>query len=416
MPHEVSAEALGIELGEVVRVTKNGRGYMAVTTKGVDVTDKIASHSLKNAFRANKAIELTATKNNCTRWSQVPQSVYDRIVRGETVKGTENLNIAEKVAMPEGFETQEDIVEFVKNAMDIKPAKLKIKEVWWKFAVRAALRGKNLLVVGPTGCGKTLLANALKSGLGREDRFFYVNLGGTQDPRSTLIGNTHYDSATGTYVALSYFAKAIQVPGAIILLDEASRAHPEAHNILMPVLDHSQRYMRVDEKADSQTIHVAAGVTFILTANVGSEYTATRTMDRALLDRCVLFEMNPLELEDELANLTELFPNVEAATLKAIAEIACATRSEVKSDQPKVDTIISTRQTEEMAGMVEDGFTLGEAAETCVYPFFNDAGGAESPRAYVKQLVQKYLPTELDGSSVPFQNTNPNGNRKAPWD
>jgi hypothetical protein len=45
-----------------------------------------------------------------------------------------------------------------------------------------------------------------------------------------------------------------------------------------------------------------------------------------------------------------------------------------------------------MAGLIYDGFSLQEAAEVCVYPFFSDAGGADSERTYMKQLVQKYLP------------------------
>jgi MoxR-like ATPase len=287
--------------------------------------------------------------------------------------------------------------------------------LWWKFAVRAALRGNSLLVVGPSGCGKTLLANALKVALNRVDKYFYVNLGATQDPRSTLIGNTHYDPTMGTYVSLSYFAHAIQVPNAIILLDEASRAHPEAHNILMTVLDKSQRYMRVDEKADTQTIKVAEGVCFVLTANVGAEYTATRTMDRALLDRCTMFEMRPLSEGDEFDNLTSMFPDVKASMLKAIAKIADVTRKEINSESPKVDTIISTRMTEEMASLIHDGFNLAGAAETCIYPYFNDAGGADSPRSFMKALVQKHLPTEFDGKATPFKDADPNKNKATPW-
>ena len=64
-------------------------------------------------------------------------------------------------------------------------------------------------------------------------------------------------------------------------MDEISRAHPEAWNILMTVLDAGQRYLRLDEHQDAPTIEVAEGVTFVATANIGNEYTATRAMDRA---------------------------------------------------------------------------------------------------------------------------------------
>ena len=52
---------------------------------------------------------------------------------------------------------------------------------------------------------------------------------------------------------------------------------------------------------------------------------------------------------------------------------------------------ISTRLSVEIAGLLEDGFTLPEAAETCIYPFFDNDGGVDSERTYMKQLVQKYI-------------------------
>ena len=67
------------------------------------------------------------------------------------------------------------------------------------------------------------------------------------DNVATLIGNVHFDKAKGTYFSESLFVKAIQTPNAVILLDELSRAHPDAWNILMTVLDQGQRYLRLDE-------------------------------------------------------------------------------------------------------------------------------------------------------------------------
>jgi MoxR-like ATPase len=173
----------------------------------------------------------------------------------------------------------------------------------------------------------------------------------------------------------------------------------------------------VDEKADTETIRVAPGVSFILTANVGSEYTATRTMDRALLDRCTMFEMQPLSMDDELENLRECYSEVEDKVLKAIAEIAAKTRKEAKSETPRVDTILSTRMSEELAGAIHDGFTLAEGAEMYVFPFFSDAGGAESPRAFMRALVQQFLPAETDSKKTPFKGGDPkqNAGRATPW-
>ena len=48
-------------------------------------------------------------------------------------------------------------------------------------------------MTGPAGCGKTMAAKSLVNALDRPD--FYFNLGATQDPRSTLIGNTHFEKS-----------------------------------------------------------------------------------------------------------------------------------------------------------------------------------------------------------------------------
>ncbi|NCX06127.1 MAG: hypothetical protein EBW68_10165, partial [Actinobacteria bacterium] len=98
-------------------------------------------------------------------------------------------------------------------------------------------------------------------------------------PRGTLIGNTHFSKDAGTYFNESAFVKAIQTPNTVILLDEVSRAHPEAWNILMTVLDPGQRYLRLDEAINSPTIKVHPTCAFIGTANIGSEYTSVRVSD-----------------------------------------------------------------------------------------------------------------------------------------
>jgi len=33
---------------------------------------------------------------------------------------------------------------------------------------------------------------------------------------------------------------------------------------------------------------------------------------------------------------------------------------------------------------------LAEAAEVCIYPFFDEDGGVDSERTFMKQVVQKY--------------------------
>ena len=273
-----------------------------------------------------------------------------------------------------------------------KPNDFYIDDLKWKYLLRNIIKGKNIMMTGPSGCGKTDVTFKAAKTLDRE--VIYFNLGATQDPRSTLIGNTHYSKDTGTYFSESLFVSAIQKPNTVILLDELSRAHPEAWNILMTVLDPIQRYLRLDEKSNSPTIKVAEGVSFIATANIGSEYTATRIIDRALLDRFAILEMDVLSYEQEYQLLSSKC-TVNQETLLKLCDIIKDIRKEVKSDTPRISTTVSTRATLEIAELLEDAFTLEQAIEILVYPLFSDEGGNDSERTYVKQVVQKYLASNI---------------------
>ena len=263
-----------------------------------------------------------------------------------------------------------------------------IDELKWKFLVRNIEKGKNIMMTGPSGCGKTDATFKAAEALGRE--VMYFNLGATQDPRSTLIGNTHYNKDSGTYFSESSFVSAIQKENAVILLDELSRAHPEAWNILMTVLDPIQRYLRLDEKDDSPTIKVADGVSFIATANIGMEYTATRVIDRAILDRFALIEMEPLSEENEFTLLKGKFPSIDDKILNNLCSIVSSIRKEINSDTPRLSTMVSTRNTIEIAELLDDGFSLEDASQLLIYPLFPNDGN-DSERVFVKQLIQKYV-------------------------
>lgn len=377
----------------------------AVDANGKDVTKKIPVHARKRALHNECALRLVKTKTGKTQWRDTDLADYEALAKQAVP--TKKVNNVKN-------ELEKDVIEFLSKCEELKPDHLILPPLKWKYLMRSVLRGKNILMTGPSGCGKTLAAQTVAGALdGRQ--FFYFNIGATQDPRSTLIGNTHYSKDKGTFVAEALFVKAIQTPNSIILLDELTRGHADAWNILMTVLDENQRYLRIDEMPDTPTIKVARGVTFIATANIGSEYTATRVLDRAMLDRFAsIVEMEPLSMTDEMTLLTMTYPEVNPDHIKAIAEIADHTRMQVKSEDPKVTTSISSRITVEMAGLLNDGFTLAETSEACIYPFFSNAGGNDSERTYMKQLVQKYLPivggkenpwdaeTQVDPADVPF--------------
>jgi MoxR-like ATPase len=354
--------------------------------------------TLQGAFKAGMNL---AKASEDSSWMRVDQSV--------TVETLETIISGETPAKAAVSEAQNEVMAFLSTCVEKRPSTLYIEDLNWKFMCRTAMRGGNMLMTGPTGCGKSQTAIAVAKALGRE--LFYVNLGATQDPRGTLIGNTHFSKDVGTFFNESAFVKAIQTPNTVILLDEISRAHPEAWNILMTVLDPGQRYLRLDEAVGAPTVHVAEGVAFIATANIGSEYTATRVMDRAMLDRFTIAEIPYLTVAQESKLLEQLFPALDKKVCKNIAEIAGQTRTEVLTDAPRISTAISTRSAIEMAGLMSDGFAIEETAQVSIYPLYSNDGGMQSERTYVKQLVQKYINDgtsdnltgqAIDTSALPF--------------
>ena len=132
------------------------------------------------------------------------------------------------------------VADIISTAPSFRPESLILSDIKWKYLVRSVLRGQNLMITGPAGSGKTLAVRTVADAMDRP--FFYFNLGSTQDPRTALIGTTHFDKESGTYFNQSTFIKAIQIPDAVILLDEFLKAKAictELDVLYLSVLKHS---------------------------------------------------------------------------------------------------------------------------------------------------------------------------------
>ncbi len=366
------------EDGKLFKVEKIKGSFQLIDIENNIVgTLDISSRVRKSAFKNGNALRVFPTGKT----EEVDIEIYNSLVKP--------LNTTRGKVVTETNDDHASVVRFIqKSAPDLKPETLFISDLKWKFLIRSAVRSKNIMMLGPSGSGKTFAVRELAKALDRQ--MISINLGATQDPRSTLIGNTQFGKDKGTFFAQSAFIKAIQTPNMVILLDEITRAHPDAWNILMTVLDEGQRYVRIDEDENAPTIKVADGVTFIATGNVGTEYTSTRVMDRAILDRFTTIEMDLLSHNDEVKLLSMLYPNVDEKLIEQVAEIATYTRMTSMDEDGELSDHISTRVTVEVVGLLYDGFTLEEAAEIAILPYFSPDGGDDSERTHIKQYLQKF--------------------------
>lgn len=259
-------------------------------------------------------------------------------------------------------------------------------DVWQQlcFAVDA---GKNALIIGPSGCGKTELVRHCAQLFGRQLEVF--NFGAMTEPRTSLIGATHFDPARGTFFGASRFVRSLQIPGQVILLDELNRCQPDVYNILLPILD-GQRYLALDEQEGAPLVHLAPGVCFFATANVGNEYPGIEPIDKALKDRfpTVIPMWFPEQLQ-EAALLMKRVRGLSNANATILARFASQQRQQWHEGE--FSELVSTRALLATADQVVHGFDLTTAIRFCIINHFSDEGGEQSDRTKLKQLLQRLI-------------------------
>jgi len=198
--------------------------------------------------------------------------------------------------------------------------------------------GKNCLITGATGTGKTTLCFEVAESLGLNP--VVINCGSTQDARSSLLG--YFTLKDGSTVFEdSDFLRSVQEPNTLIILDELSRASDDAYNIIFPVLDF-RRNIRVDEKeGEGRMVEVDSSVRFIATANVGLEYSSTRSIDRALCDRFRIFNLEYIKGKQ----LKKYIKSTEGKDISSLASplLSLYDYSHLLFEEGKIATRISTR-------------------------------------------------------------------------
>lgn len=254
----------------------------------------------------------------------------------------------------------------------------------WFLMVRNVLRGENTLLVGPTGSGKTEILVHLAKAMGKE--LYTQDMGTVQDAQSALLGVHRINKEGHSAFDYAPFVGHIK-SGGIVLLDELNRAPLAANNILFPCLD-KRRYLPIDIACDEgdRSIPVNEQTVFFATANLGSEYSGTQAIDRALLDRFFPIELDYPKLEDEVKILM-LRTGVEEKVATAIVKVSNEIRKQYKEQE--LSSAISVRHTLQAASLVSDGFEVDKALLSTIMPLFEDGIGV-SERSKVLSIVSAF--------------------------
>ena len=253
------------------------------------------------------------------------------------------------------------------------------KDVWY-YLLRNLALNKNTMLIGPTGTGKTELISHLCKVAERDMNV--LDMGAMQDPISGLLG-VHRLEGDESVFDQSAFTQYVQEDN-VIVLDEISRAPSTANNILFPCLDSRRELpLEIASSKAERSIALSEDVCFFATANLGAEYTGTQTLDRALIDRFSLVELDymPKDIESKV-----LQNRVKVG--KYEADMICDLAKTIRSMHGKGDlsTPISTRHTLEIAGLVKDGFDISKSFEFILFPMF-EGSKTEGERSTLYSLL-----------------------------
>jgi len=154
----------------VVRVEKSGNRYNAWDTDGTKRTSEITIGARKKAFDGNYLLGRFTNKSGNFYWRQIDAS--EAGFGGSDTTSTTSTSHTPDLSSVDVPTDHAEVLNFIHSSYSLKPKGLMMSELKWKYLIRSAVRGKNIMMTGPAGCGKTMAAKSVVNSLDRPDFYF----------------------------------------------------------------------------------------------------------------------------------------------------------------------------------------------------------------------------------------------------
>ncbi len=149
----------------------------------------------------------------------------------------------------------------------------------------------------------------------------------------------------------------------------------QANNLLFPVLDFRKSLAMEYCFEDTTPIKVHPECVFIGTANLGSQYSGTNKIDKALLDRFMPLEIDALETKECKKVLKYLYSSLSSGNIDKIT--TCYESINKAHEDYTISFNLSMRHLKIVSELVVDGFTIYDA----YYALCRGVGGLEAMKA-----------------------------------